>query len=59
MEPGLPSNRQLHQWVRMEAERHLSPLEAVIDSQSVKSAAGVQQQVGFDGANSSQDATAF
>jgi len=40
---------QLHEWVRIEAERHPSPSEAVIDSQSVKSAAGVHQQVGFDG----------
>lgn len=40
---------QLHEWVRIEAQRHPSPSEAIIDSQSVKSAAGVHQQVGFDG----------
>lgn len=40
---------QLHEWVRLEAQRHPSPSEAIIDSQSVKSAAGVHQRVGFDG----------
>lgn len=40
---------QLYRWVRIDAERHPSPSEAIIDSQSVKSAAGVNQQVGFDG----------
>ena len=39
---------QLHEWVRIEAQRHPSPSEAIIDSQSIKSAAGVHQQVGFD-----------
>jgi transposase len=38
----------LHQWLRMEQERHRSPTEAIIDSQSVKSAAMVSQEVGFD-----------
>ena len=33
----------------MEMERHKSPSEAIIDSQSVKSAAMVSQDVGFDG----------
>ena len=39
----------LHQWVRVDNGRQASPSEAVIDSQSVKSAAGVQQAVGWDG----------
>lgn len=38
----------LREWTRIEAERQPSPSEAVIDSQSVKSAAGVYQEVGFD-----------
>lgn len=40
---------QLRDWVRVEQERHPSPSEAIIDSQSVKSAAMVSQAVGFDG----------
>lgn len=39
---------RLHQWTRIEQERHRSPSEAIIDSQSVKSAAMVSQAVGFD-----------
>jgi len=39
---------QLREWTRIEQERHPSPSEAVIDSQSVKSAAGVSQSVGYD-----------
>ena len=39
----------LREWVRVEQERQPSPSEAVIDSQSVKSAAMVSKQVGFDG----------
>ena len=38
----------LREWTRIEIERHPSPSEAIIDSQSVKSAAMVSQQVGFD-----------
>ena len=38
----------LRDWVRVEMERHPSPSEAIIDSQSVKSAAMVSQDVGFD-----------
>lgn len=38
----------LHQWVRVDEERFASPSEAVIDSQSVKTAAMVSEQVGFD-----------
>jgi transposase len=41
---------QLRQWSRIEAERHPSPSEGIIDSQSVKSAAMVHQAVGFDAA---------
>lgn len=40
---------QLREWTRIERNRHPSPSEAIIDSQSVKSAAGVHQDVGFDG----------
>ena len=40
---------RLREWTRIEQERQPSPSEAIIDSQSVKSAAGVYQDVGFDG----------
>lgn len=40
----------LHEWTRIEQERERSPSEAMIDSQSVKSAAMVHQAVGFDAA---------
>lgn len=40
---------RLHQWSRLEAERPGSPSEGIIDSQSVKSAAGVHEAVGYDG----------
>lgn len=39
---------QLRDWSRIEQERHPSPSEAIIDSQSVKSAAMLEQDVGFD-----------
>jgi transposase len=39
---------KLREWTRIEQERHRSPSEAIIDSQSVKSAAVVHQAVGFD-----------
>ncbi|CDN12395.1 Mobile element protein [Richelia intracellularis] len=39
----------LREWVRIEQQRYPSPSEAIIDSQSVKSAAGVYEEVGFDG----------
>ncbi len=38
----------LREWTRIEQERHRSPSEAIIDSQSVKSAAMVSQSVGYD-----------
>ncbi len=38
----------LLEWTRIEEERHPSPSEAIIDSQSVKSAVMVSQEVGFD-----------
>lgn len=38
----------LREWTRIEQERHPSPSEAIIDSQSVKSAAMVSQSVGYD-----------
>ena len=40
---------RLREWTRIEAQRHPSPSEAIIDRQSVKSAAMVSQEVGFDG----------
>jgi len=41
---------QLREWVRVEQGRYPSPSEAVVDSQSVKTAAMVHQDVGYDGA---------
>ena len=41
---------RLREWTRVDQERHASPSEAIIDSQSVKSAAGVQDSIGFDSA---------
>ena len=39
---------RLRDWVRVVQERQASPSEAILDSQSVKSAAMVSQEVGFD-----------
>src|SRR5512146_2285245 len=39
---------RLRDWVRIEAQRHPHPSEASIDSQSVKTAAGVHAAVGYD-----------
>jgi transposase len=39
---------QLHQFTRIEQQRHPSPSEGSIDSQSVKTAAGINQAVGYD-----------
>lgn len=39
---------RLREWTRIELQRHRYPSEAIIDSQSVKSAAMVSQSVGFD-----------
>ena len=41
---------RLRKWTRIEADRQPSPSEAIVDSQSVKTAAGVSEQVGFDSA---------
>jgi len=38
----------LREWTRIEVERHPSPSEAIIDRQSVKSAAMISKSVGFD-----------
>ncbi len=38
----------LREWTRIEQERHPSPSEAIIDSQSVKSTAMVHEAVGYD-----------
>jgi putative transposase len=39
---------RLRDWVRVDTERATSPSEAIIDSQSVKSAAMVSKSVGYD-----------
>jgi len=39
---------RLREWVRVDNDRQPSPSEAIIDSQSVKSAAMVHQSVGYD-----------
>ncbi len=39
---------RLYAWTRLDADRPPSPSEAVLDSQSVKTAAGVSESVGFD-----------
>jgi putative transposase len=39
---------RLREWVRIEQDRRAQPSEAVIDSQSVKSAASVHEAVGYD-----------
>ncbi len=39
---------QLRDWVRVDNERAVSPTEAIIDSQSVKTAAMINQDVGYD-----------
>ena len=44
----LKIHEHLREWARIEQERHRSPSEAIIDSQSVKSAAMVSQDIGFD-----------
>jgi transposase len=49
-ETCLRIHERLSLWTRIEQGRHPSPSEAVVDSQSVKSAAGVHKSVGFDGA---------
>lgn len=41
---------RLHEWVRVDNDLEASPSEAIIDSQSVKSAAMVSEAVGFDAA---------
>lgn len=38
----------LREWTRIDIERHRSPSEAIIDSQSVKTAAMVNEAVGYD-----------
>jgi len=43
---------RLREWVRVDLGRQPSPSEAIIDSQSIKSAAMVSQSVGFDGGKS-------
>lgn len=38
----------LREWTRIEVERHPSPSEVIIDSQSIKSGAMISKSVGFD-----------
>jgi len=45
---GTQIHDRLREWTRIEQERERSPSEAIIDSQSVKSAAMVSQAVGYD-----------
>lgn len=40
----------LHQWVRLDDQREVSCSEAIVDSQRVKTAAGVSEAVGYDAA---------
>lgn len=47
-EHGCTSKGSLREWTRIDGQRHSSPSEAIIDSQTVKSAAMVNQSVGFD-----------
>ena len=44
----LRMHERLREWVRVDNDRQASPSEAIIDSQSIKSAAMVSEQVGFD-----------
>lgn len=46
----LQMHDRLREWTRIEQNRQPSPSEAIIDSQSVKSAAMVSQAVGYDAA---------
>lgn len=39
---------RIYHCTRIEAERYPSPTEGILDSQSVKTAAGVQREVGCD-----------
>jgi transposase len=39
---------QLYEWVRIEQDRQRRPSEAYVDSQSVKTAAGISEAVGYD-----------
>ena len=47
-ETWLQLHDRLRDWTRIEQERHRSPSEAIIDSQSIKSASMVSQSVGYD-----------
>lgn len=44
----LQIHHRLREWTRIEKERNKNPSEAIIDSQSVKTAAMVHQAVGYD-----------
>jgi len=50
-ETWLQLHDRLRDWTRIEQERHRSPSEAIVDSQSIKSAAMVSQSVGYDAGN--------
>jgi len=44
----------LREWTRIEQQRHANPSEAIIDSQSVKSAAMVYEAIGYDAGKKNQ-----
>ena len=46
--PWVKIHNHLREWVRVEQDRQPSPSEACLDSQSVKTNAGVSQSVGYD-----------
>ena len=48
MELGSRFKSRLRDWTRIENEGHKSPTEAIIDSESVKIASMVHQEVGYD-----------
>lgn len=50
MAPGYRSMTTCTAWVRLDNEREISPSEAIVDSQSVKTAALVSEAVGYDAA---------
>jgi transposase len=48
----LKIHAHLREWIRIEQDRHPSPSEAIIDSQSVKSAAMLNEAIGYDAGKS-------
>jgi len=58
-ETWLQLHDRLRDWTRIEQERHRSPSEAIVDSQSIKSAAMVSQSVSYDAGKHIKDASGF